>query len=400
MKMTPDADRGEQTVRQWRLLIALSARRYGATLDELSRDLEVHARTIRRDLAVLGRVGFVLERDRDPDSREIRVRIPPGLRERNIPFTLGELLSLHFASRMMRGLSGTPMKEGIDTALQRIEMALPVHALEHVERARIALLAKPMPGKPYQRHARTIETLQQAVAERRKVEVGYRAYGRRSTDRHVYRPYLMTWCDGALYAMGWSELREGMRTFAIDRVMDARLREEHFDLPAGFDPDAYVRECFGIYRDPNATQAHRVLVEFAREAAQRVREREWHPTQRLKSLAGGRVLLEMRVVGLEDVMRWILGFGALARVREPAELVERVSRELHHAASAYPAGGSKAAAGDGDLPASTLRPGRRRAGTRRAGTNGNGRGLRRKPPPQAGPDGPSGAFAPPPGTGH
>src|SRR5690606_27664628 len=54
------AMRNREVIRQWNLLRTLDARRHGATVAELARELSVTTRTIWRDLAALQEVGFPL----------------------------------------------------------------------------------------------------------------------------------------------------------------------------------------------------------------------------------------------------------------------------------------------------------------------------------------------------
>ena len=50
----------------------------------------------------------------------------------------------------------------------------------------------------------------------------------------------------------------------------------------------------------------------------------------------GRVIdLSMRLSALEDIARWVLGFGSQAEVLEPKGLLEKVADELWKAASQY-----------------------------------------------------------------
>ena len=48
-------------LRQWKLMSLLSARRYGLTIRELAREMDVGEKTIRRDLDLFRRVGMPLE---------------------------------------------------------------------------------------------------------------------------------------------------------------------------------------------------------------------------------------------------------------------------------------------------------------------------------------------------
>ena len=60
--------RNQEVIRQWKLLHALESSRHGASIDALSKDLDVTTRTIRRDLAALQEAGFALYDERDDDG--------------------------------------------------------------------------------------------------------------------------------------------------------------------------------------------------------------------------------------------------------------------------------------------------------------------------------------------
>ncbi len=302
------------------------------TLEELADELDYHHRTVRRDVEVLESSGFPIERERDAATRKVKLKVAAGCRTPAIPFNLMEVLSIYFAGNLLKSLRGTPMKEGIDTAIRKIEKTLPVHVLEYVDQSQNALVAKPGPLKDYRAHVETLGKIQQAVAEKRKLEVTYRAYGRPKADRHVYRPYCLCFVDGSLYVIGHSELRGAMRTLLLERVEGVRLQDGKFEMPQDFDADDYLAESFGIWHE-DAT--HEVKIEFSREVAQLIREREWHPSQRLEERKNGRVHLTMRVTGLPQLVSWVLSFGHHAKALNPEDLVQQVHGQLLLAAGHY-----------------------------------------------------------------
>ena len=325
-------DRGSQFIRQWKLLALLSARRFGCTLAEMAEDLSYHPRTIRRDLGVLESAGFLLERDRRPGNREVVFKLPSAYRAPNIPFNLAELMAVYFSSNLLKGLRGSPFKEGIESAVGKIEKTLPIQVLDYLFTGRNALLAKALSHKDYRPHAETLEILQRAVAERRKVDLVYQAYGRSKPDRHVFQPWCMTFAEGSFYLIGYSEPRKARRIFLLDRVRRASLLDAKFEVPEDFDPDAFLEEGFGIYHED---KIYDVKIEFAKGEAQFIRERVWHPTQKILSLKDGRVVLSMKVAGLMDVVRWVLSYGDGAKALEPPELVDQVRRQLRQGAALY-----------------------------------------------------------------
>jgi proteasome accessory factor B len=78
-----------------------------------------------------------------------------------------------------------------------------------------------------------------------------------------------------------------------------------------------------------------VRVRFALEAADRVRERVWHESQKLNELPDGGLELSVRLGALAEIERWVLGWGKLAEVLEPKELRESVAKTVKVLAAKY-----------------------------------------------------------------
>src|SRR2546425_560508 len=76
-------------------------------------------------------------------------------------------------------------------------------------------VAKMTPSKDYRRHAATVSALSRACLEHRKVEVNYRA-GDDLTKTYAFSPYCIAYYGGELYTIGWSDLRQTVRTLRVD----------------------------------------------------------------------------------------------------------------------------------------------------------------------------------------
>jgi predicted DNA-binding transcriptional regulator YafY len=107
---------------------------------------------------------------------------------------------------------------------------------------------------------------------------------------------------------------------------------ERFELPKDFDIDDYFQGEFGIFK---GVDKQRVVIEFDAHAAEYLRLRKVHPSQRLATIAGGGVRLTMTVGDLNQLTSWVLEWGKRARVIEPPELVVRVREELEGALAQY-----------------------------------------------------------------
>ena len=78
-----------------------------------------------------------------------------------------------------------------------------------------------------------------------------------------------------------------------------------------------------------------MVVRFSAASADRVREREWHESQKLRDAAHGGVELTLQLGALEEVERWILEWGAEAEVLQPPELRARVRATVEALAKIY-----------------------------------------------------------------
>lgn len=89
------------------------------------------------------------------------------------------------------------------------------------------------------------------------------------------------------------------------------------------DPDELMQSSFGIYRGAGDA-AVSIVLEFEKELAPFVSERTWHKSQRVIAKSGGRARMELDVALTPDLVQWVLGFGAMVTVMEPASLQEKV----------------------------------------------------------------------------
>jgi predicted DNA-binding transcriptional regulator YafY len=79
----------------------------------------------------------------------------------------------------------------------------------------------------------------------------------------------------------------------------------------------------------------RIELAFTREAADYVRAREWHPSQTLRDLPDGGVLLTLDVCRDQALRSWILSFGASAQVLSPETLARETAEQFAQAQARY-----------------------------------------------------------------
>lgn len=325
-------ERGQQLLRILKLIKLFEHSRYGLTINELRREMNITRRTLYRDIEMIEDAGYRFVKEGGGGGYSKKWRFPPGMRRApDKPYTESELLSLYFCMNLLQPFRGTPLRDGLESLLAKIEATFTEEEREYFGDLVFTHVAKMTPSKDYRRHAATVSTLSRACLEHRKVEVTYRA-GDDLSKTYAFSPYCIAYYGGELYTIGWSDLRLAVRTLRVDRIRTIKALGQKFDRPKDFDPEDYLGRSFGIYSEG---AQERVQIEFAKEAARTVLEREWHPTQRLEQSPNGKVTLKMTVQGLAEVARWVLYHAPYAKAIEPKELRAMVAENAGKAQAAH-----------------------------------------------------------------
>lgn len=158
----------------------------------------------------------------------------------------------------------------------------------------------------------------------------YRKLGADFSELRRVHPLHLGEVDGGWYLIAHDLERAGLRTFALPRMSRLKVSNKRFERPRDFDGCSYLKQSFGIWHVAGDHTRQLVRVELRNYAARLAQERRWHPSQELQLLnsKGTRVEIRFEVGRLEEVMRWVLGFGSHAKVLGPPELVRMVREEV------------------------------------------------------------------------
>jgi predicted DNA-binding transcriptional regulator YafY len=309
----------------------------GLSLYELADALAVTPRTMRRYLIEVQRE-YDLESSRLRGGGPLLWRIRAGEIPRKIELRRTQAYALLAARRLFEPLKGSALYEEIDMATSKLAALAqrpgrgPNAGLADA-RLEERFLYLPHAPKNYRDKTEELDDLFQAVADLRPLELSYRSAARETEERITIHPYALVLHRDSIYCVGYHVGKRQIRTFLLDRMRDTQCAvTERFELPKSFDVDDYFQGELGIWK---SSEKHKVVVDFDAQAAEYVRMRKVHSSQRLSPLAGGGVRLTMTVGNLNPVASWVLEWGARARAVQPPELVSRIRAELTQAISGY-----------------------------------------------------------------
>lgn len=327
--------RNAEVIRQWTMLREIErARATGTTIDELSALCDVTTRTIRRDLQALQEAGFPLFDDKSQDDGKTRWKVNgQAFKGLAAGLTLSELSALYFSRTLVEALAGTPFREDVETAFQKLGSVLTPHMrlfLDQLPRV-IATKADPLRRRGDDpRQQLIIARALEATLHMRQAQITYHSQSSERTKDYLVHPYRLAYALGGLYLLAYVPEYREIRTFAVERLREISLLEERF-TPIEELPDAAFPDSLGVHSGPPEP----IAIDFEATVAEYVRTREWHPSQQITPSDGGGLHMTLNVCIDRALHSWILSFGPSARVRAPEPLARAIADQLKEAGARY-----------------------------------------------------------------
>ena len=314
-----------QHVRLMKLDRSIRAKEYPNCLT-FAVDAEVSQKTVQRD------IDFLRDQCGAPIAYD---RVRKGFHYENDTWMLpsvmlseGELLAVLLAAKAMEQYRGTPAGEQLERIFDKLAEMLPDKIALRPEQLYAGFTFRGPPAKPVD--ADVWSTVVQGVLRQQTLRIRYHSFDmpKDQTPKEVLiDPYHIANLQGEWYVLGVYSGYEDVHQLALPRIRSAALTEQHFEVPPGFDARRLLATTFGRFVGDGSS--HRVRLLFDKAVANWVTERQWHPSQQIKTRKNGEVELEFPAAGLYEVQRWVLSWGSQVQVLEPKEMRTMLAKEIN-----------------------------------------------------------------------
>jgi predicted DNA-binding transcriptional regulator YafY len=226
---------------------------------------------------------------------------------------------------MLEAYAGSAYKKELRSSIERLSERLPQQTwidLQQLASERVIFRS----GVETHLDPEIWSQLLDACRTSQKVWIYYYAATRNTESERIVDPYLLhIYRATNPYLIGFCNKRKAFRWFRIDRIKELKVLDETFTPDPTFDAKTYLEKIF-----QHEVGGHPVPVSiwFDASAAPFIRERRWHVTQEIEEHADGSLTLHLVTSGLNDLKRWVLGYGKGAMVKEPPDLVALVKAEV------------------------------------------------------------------------
>ncbi len=308
----------------------LNNRNSPVSLETINEELECSERTSRRAISLLrDYLGAPVEYDRERNGyryvdEEKGVYELPGLW-----FSPDELYALMVSYKLLAdlqpGLLGShilPIKNRIEQLLARQSVGVP-DVGEYIRIFQIA--SRPTNLK----HFRVIST---ALLKGRQLCVLYHGRARDKTTERIISPQRLIYYRSNWYLDAWCHMREGLRSFSLDRLHLVEMSQEKVKKIGKEILDAHFQPAYGIF---TGEAKHTATLRFTSAASKWVADEEWHPEQKGLVLEDGGYELEIPYSDDRELIMDILKYGSDVKVMRPDSLKNKVLEKYIQAVEQY-----------------------------------------------------------------
>lgn len=293
--------------------------------EDLATLFETSVRTIYRDIQALSEAGVpIIGAPGTGYSLMEGYFLPP------ISFTVQEAVSLLIGTDFIEQRFDDDYRVKAQDVRRKIEAILPESVLNETSRVRKAMRLLISDKQVNQsKEKEYLEKIRRAILDERKI--GFH-YSKRLADsegnRHSVRtvdPYGLVLVEGSWMLVARCDLRQDIRHFRLSRMTELIDLGERFELPMHFNLREYT---------PPDDRHLLVRLRFNHEIADKVKESNYHYIEEMEEHQDGFHVV-LRVRHLDELLQWVLGWGADAIVLEPESFRNRIREEAQKILKRY-----------------------------------------------------------------
>lgn len=328
-KMDPNSSPSQKVLSLYSLLM-FTGRPY--SLSQLSRELHCSKQTVLRMTEQISRSYGGRVESRLESGRRIYWMPAPKTKPK-VSLSPEEIQQLELCRGMVLHLLPDGVREQVKQTIAKTATML--SDMDGRDKAFEPVAVAEIKGRiDYSPHQEHIATLIRAIQDKDVCEVTYHAPSNPKPKTYSFAPIKLISYREALYVTGWRVEDKGVPTprhsimLAIHRLKEVATQARNFDIKM----DAERKEELFGFMD---LEKVRVKVKFDKETAAYIKERKWSDDQAIKEFKNGNLILEFTARSMPEVVSWVLGFGAHAKVMGPKELKETIKDEVNALAANY-----------------------------------------------------------------
>ena len=168
------------------------------------------------------------------------------------------------------------------------------------------------------------------IANKLAIEMEYLPLTNTITKR-VLHPYKLFMYNNAWFVIGFDESSSNFRYFKLNRIQSFNITNQKFRIPLTYNERDYLDE-FGMRQNG---EWYPIKLKLSGKYAMLVKERIYGKNQTVEAVDQNTSILSVEMQNKEDILAFVLGFGANCEVLEPEWLCGSVTETANKIINKY-----------------------------------------------------------------
>jgi len=163
------------------------------------------------------------------------------------------------------------------------------------------------------------------MSNNERIEIEYLARSTNETSHRMVSPLKLTNYKNAWYLDSWCHLRNDIRSFALEQIVDCIIGNE---TCKNVEKDVMKQHFSGSYGIFSGEQKHTARLKVSAKIASWVAKEQWHSKQNISFLQDGSLFLEVPYNNDIELIMDILRYGENIIVLSPDSLKDKIKKVI------------------------------------------------------------------------
>ncbi|MCB0689928.1 MAG: WYL domain-containing protein [Saprospiraceae bacterium] len=285
-------------------------------------------RTIMYDLQYMrdGKLGYFAPIVYDRASKSYSYD-DPDFSIQKFPLSKDDLFELEYALSILKNFKGFQNTTGIENIITKLEHTV---TLQETSKKEIVHFDHSLnePGQKW------LHMLYDFIQNENALKITYQPFYLDQPYQRVISPYIIKEYDNRWFLICWDHLRQDIRNFALDRLLDIEKEPVRFYVDPAFDATQYFENIIGVTL-PKDQKVEEIIFEAKEEDAKYLITKPLHISQQIIEQTAVKTTFSIQVIPNFELESIFLSLGERIILISPEYLREKIKARLITQLSQY-----------------------------------------------------------------
>ncbi len=173
-----------------------------------------------------------------------------------------------------------------------------------------------------------------AIKNRLQIRFSYQKFWEDEITQRTVEPYALKEFKNRWYVLSKDQKDNNIKSFALDRLTNLEITNQHFVFPEDFNIEDNYRYCFGII-SPNNQEPQEIILSFDPVQGKYIKSLPLHHSQQILADNGKELQIQLTLFVTYDLVKELLSFGEYVKILSPNSLIDEMKKNLNGSLSHY-----------------------------------------------------------------